>query len=148
MKAVRWHAAGDLRLDEVDSAGEARDVARTARELSGGGAEVVVDCSGAVPALEAAMEMTRRGGRIVVAGIPKQPVPVDAGRMVVYERSSIGALAYHNDLPRVAAMIAAGQLGPEAMITRPGPLAEAPAEIARLAENPGDDVKVLVEVGA
>ncbi len=94
------------------------------------------------------MEMTRRGGRIVVAGIPKQPVPVDAGRMVVYERSSIGALAYHNDLPRVAAMIAAGQLGPEAMITRPGPLAEAPAEIARLAENPGDDVKVLVEVGA
>lgn len=131
-----------------EPAGEPRGVARTVRGLTGGGADVVVDCSGAVPALEAALEMTRRGGRIVVAGIPKQPVPVDAGRMVVYERSLVAALGYHNDLPRVAAMIAAGHLDPAAMITRRVPLAETAAEIARLAENPGDDVKVLVEVGA
>ena len=32
------------------------------------------------------------------------------------------------------------------MITRRVPLAETPAEIARLAEDPGDDVKVLVDV--
>ena len=45
------------------------------------------------------------GVAVAVAGIPKQPVPVDAGRMVVYERSRVGALGYHNDLPRVASMI-------------------------------------------
>lgn len=140
--------AEDHGFEAFDSAGEARDVSRAVRERTGGGADVVVDCSGAVPALEAALEMTKRGGRIVCAGIPKQPVPVDAGRMVLYERSLIAALGYHNDLPRVAAMIASGQLKPEPMITRRVPLAETPAEIARLAEDPGDDVKVLVEVAA
>lgn len=61
---------------------EKKDFARAVRGLTGGGAGVVVDCSGAVPALEAAMEMSERGGRIVIAGIPKKPVAVDAGRMV------------------------------------------------------------------
>jgi threonine dehydrogenase-like Zn-dependent dehydrogenase len=67
--------------------------------------------------------------------------------MVLYERSLHATLGYANDLPRVAAMIAAGNLRPESMITRRIPLTETPAEIARLAESPGDDVKVLVEVG-
>lgn len=130
-----------------DPAGEPREVARDVRVLAGGGgAEIVVDCSGAGPALEAALEMTTRGGRIVIAGIPKQPVPVDAGRMVLYERSMHATLGYANDLPRVAAMIATGLLDPEPMITRRVPLAGAAAEIERLAADPGDDVKVLVEV--
>jgi (R,R)-butanediol dehydrogenase/meso-butanediol dehydrogenase/diacetyl reductase len=131
-----------------DPVGEVRDVAREVRRLTGEGADVAVDCSGAVPALEAAPEMTKRGGRVVIAGIPKQPVPVDAGRMVLYERSLVATLGYANDLPRVAAMIAAGNLDPGVMITKRVPLEETPAEIARLAEDPGDDVKVLVEVAA
>jgi (R,R)-butanediol dehydrogenase/meso-butanediol dehydrogenase/diacetyl reductase len=132
----------------LEPGGDPREVAKAVRGLTGGlGAEIVVDCSGAVPALEAALEMTTRGGRIVVAGIPKQPIPVDAGRMVLYERSLHATLGYANDLPRVAAMIAAGLLEPASMITRRAPLAETPAEIERLASNPGDDVKVLIEVG-
>jgi (R,R)-butanediol dehydrogenase/meso-butanediol dehydrogenase/diacetyl reductase len=130
-----------------DPTGEVRDVARDVRAITGSGADMVVDCSGAVPALEAAPEMTKRGGRIVIAGIPKQPVPVDAGRMVLYERSLHATLGYANDLPRVAAMIASGSLDPASMITRRIPLADTAAEIARLASDPGDDVKVLVEVG-
>jgi (R,R)-butanediol dehydrogenase/meso-butanediol dehydrogenase/diacetyl reductase len=131
-----------------DPAGETREVAKAVRGMTGGlGAEIVVDCSGAVPALEAALEMTTRGGRIVVAGIPKAPLPLDAGRMVLYERSLHATLGYANDLPRVAAMIAAGLLEPQSMITRRIGLAQTPAELVRLGENPGDDVKVLVEVG-
>ncbi len=125
-----------------------REFARAVRDLTGGGAELVVDCSGAVPALEAATEMTERGGRIVIAGIPKQPVPVDAGRMVVYERSLIATLGYANDLPRVAAMIASGSLDPSSMITRRIALADVAGEIAAMAADPGDDVKVLAEVAA
>jgi (R,R)-butanediol dehydrogenase/meso-butanediol dehydrogenase/diacetyl reductase len=132
----------------VDPTGDVRDVSRMVREMTGGGAHVVVDCTGAGPALEAAPEMTRRGGRVVIAGIPKKPVPVDAARMVLYERSLHATLGYADDLPRVAAMIASGALKPEGMITRRAPLSEAIAEIERLAKNPGDDVKVLIEVGA
>ncbi len=125
---------------------EGKDFARSVRGLTGGGAGVVVDCSGAVPALEAAMEMSERGGRIVCAGIPKKPIAVDAGRMVLYERSLIATLGYHNDLPRVAAMIASGSLEPSAMITNRIPLAEVADEIERLAGDPRDEVKVLAQV--
>jgi (R,R)-butanediol dehydrogenase / meso-butanediol dehydrogenase / diacetyl reductase len=127
---------------------EPRDFARAVRVRTDGGAEIVVDCSGAVPALEAAMEMTVRGGRVVIAGIPKKPVPVDPGRMVVYERSLIATLGYANDLPRVARMIASGSLDPSVMITKRIPLAEVADEIARLAGDPRDEVKVLAEVGS
>lgn len=127
---------------------EVRDFARAVRARTGGGAEVVVDCSGAVPALEAALEMTVRGGRVVIAGIPKKPVPVDPGRMVVYERSLIATLGYANDLPRIARMIASGSLDPSVMITNRIPLGEVADEIARLASDPRDEVKVLAEVGS
>ena len=128
--------------------GEPPEVAREVRGLTGIGAHLVIDCTGSVAAMEGALEMTRRAGRIVIAGIPKKPIPVDGGRMVVYERSLIGILGYQNDLPRVAAMIASGSLEPEGMITRRAPLADTPAEIARLAEDPGDDVKVLIDIAS
>ena len=125
---------------------EKKDFAKAVRGLTGGGAGIVVDCSGAVPALEAALEMTERGGRIVCAGIPKKPVAVDAGRMVLYERELIATLGYANDLPRVAAMIASGALDPSVMITKRITLAEVPAEIESMAADPRDEVKVLAEV--
>jgi (R,R)-butanediol dehydrogenase/meso-butanediol dehydrogenase/diacetyl reductase len=123
-----------------------KDFARAVRGLTGGGAGLVVDCSGAAPALEAAVEMTERGGRIVIAGIPKQPIPIDGGRMVLYERSLIGTLGYANDLPRVARMIASGSLEPSVIITNRIPLSEVADEIERLAGDPRDEVKVLAEV--
>jgi (R,R)-butanediol dehydrogenase/meso-butanediol dehydrogenase/diacetyl reductase len=126
---------------------EIRDFAKAVRGRTGGGAGIVVDCSGAGPALAAATEMTERGGRIVIAGIPKKPVAVDAGRMVLYERSLIGTLGYANDLPRVARMIASGSLEPSGMITNRIALAEVADEIERLAGDPRDEVKVLAEVG-
>jgi len=125
---------------------EKKDFAKAVRGLTSGGAGIVVDCTGAVPALEAALEMTERGGRIVCAGIPKKPVAVDAGRMVLYERELIATLGYANDLPRVAAMIASGALDPSVMITNRIALAEVPAEIESMAGDPRDEVKVLAEV--
>ncbi|HEY2053523.1 MAG TPA: alcohol dehydrogenase catalytic domain-containing protein [Solirubrobacterales bacterium] len=127
---------------------DGKDFARAVRGRTGGGAGVVVDCSGAAPALQAAVEMSERGGRIVIAGIPKTPVPIDGGRMVLYERSLIGTLGYANDLPRVAAMIAAGNLEPSVMITNRIELGEVAGEIERLAGDPRDEVKVLAEVRA
>ena len=106
------------------------------RGLTGGGAGIIVDCTGAVPALEAALEMSERGGRIVCAGIPKKPVAVDAGRMVLYERELIATLGYANDLPRVAAMIASGALDPSVMITNRIALADVPGRNRKPGRRP------------
>jgi (R,R)-butanediol dehydrogenase/meso-butanediol dehydrogenase/diacetyl reductase len=128
--------------------GEPRDVARSVRALTGGGVQIVVDASGAPAALEAAPDMTLRGGRIAVVGLPKRPPVIDAARLVLYERSLVGSLGYAHDLPRAASMIAAGRLDPERLITKVIPLADTPAELQRLADEPGADIKVLVDVNA
>jgi (R,R)-butanediol dehydrogenase/meso-butanediol dehydrogenase/diacetyl reductase len=144
----RRHRAREFGHRTVERFADPRETVHDVRSLTDGGAEVAVDASGAASALPGAIEMTRRGGRIALAGIAKQPVEISCARLVLYERSLVGALGYTNDLPRIAKMIAAGRLDPERTVTRTVPLSSAPAEIARLGTDPGDDIKVLVEVGA
>src|SRR5690606_9737904 len=124
--------------------GETRDVTRDVRGRTGGGARAVVDCTGAAAAITAAPDMTTRGGTVVLVGLPKQPIEVDMGRLVLYERRLVASLGYAHDLERVAARIASGALDPEPLITGTAPLRDAPAIFTRLAHDPGDDLKVLI----
>jgi (R,R)-butanediol dehydrogenase/meso-butanediol dehydrogenase/diacetyl reductase len=125
-----------------------RDSARAVRNATDGGVELVIDASGMPAALEAAPDMTLRGGTIVVVGLPKRPPEIDAARLVLFERSVVGSLGYANDLPRVAALIAAGRLATDPLITREVGLEDVPSELERLAADPGSDLKVLVDLGA
>jgi (R,R)-butanediol dehydrogenase/meso-butanediol dehydrogenase/diacetyl reductase len=140
--------ADDLGFHTLAPEGSTRDVARAVRHKTGGGADLVVDCSGVPAALEAAPDMTLRGGTIVVVGLPKRPPEIDAARLVLYERAVVGSLGYAHDLPRVASMIAAGHLDPEPLITSEVRLEDVPSELERLATDPGADLKVLVNVEA
>jgi (R,R)-butanediol dehydrogenase/meso-butanediol dehydrogenase/diacetyl reductase len=146
--ASRRTRAEELGHRTIQPEGSARDFARVVRGATGGGAELVVDCSGVAAALEAAPDMTNRGGTIVVVGLPKRVPEIDAARLVLFERSLVGSLGYAHDLPRVAALIANGQLAPEPLITRVVRLEELPSELERLATNPGSDIKVLVDLAA
>jgi (R,R)-butanediol dehydrogenase/meso-butanediol dehydrogenase/diacetyl reductase len=146
--AARRERAQELGYEVHEPKGEPRDVARSVRELTGGAAQIVVDASGVPAALEAAPDMTARGGRIALVGLPKHPPVIDAARLVLYERELVGSLGYAHDLPRAATMIAAGHLDPERLITRVIGLAETPDELARLATDPGGDIKVLIDVNA
>ena len=144
----RRDAASRLGFATFAPDGSPRDVARGVRALTGGGSDIVVDASGSPAALEIAPEMTARGGRVALVGLPKTPPVIDAGRLVLYERSLIASLGYADDLPRVAAMIAAGRLSPEPLITRTVALSDTPHELERLASAPGGDIKVLIDLGA
>jgi (R,R)-butanediol dehydrogenase/meso-butanediol dehydrogenase/diacetyl reductase len=111
------------------------------------GLDRVIECSGHPDALPASLNMVRRGGRLVVAGICNQPVAVDLRRVVLFEREVVGSLGYRHDFPRVLALIGAGRLDPTPLITRVVPFESAAAEIVRQAEQPaGTDLKTLVEV--
>ncbi|HTX08687.1 MAG TPA: alcohol dehydrogenase catalytic domain-containing protein [Solirubrobacteraceae bacterium] len=145
--AERRARAESLGHATIDPVGTPREVAKAVRSRTGGGAQLVVDASGVPVALEAALDMTRRGGRVALVGLPKTSPPIDAARMVLYERSLVASLGYAHDLPRVATLIAAGRVDPERLITRSIGLEETPAELERLATAPGGDIKVLIEVG-
>jgi (R,R)-butanediol dehydrogenase/meso-butanediol dehydrogenase/diacetyl reductase len=125
--------------------GDSRVDARAVRDLTGGGADAVLECSGTSGGLESSLELTRRGGTIVVVGIPKKSVTVDPARLVLFERSLVGTLGYQGDLVTVAAMIASGALDPRPLISKTVPLSQAQTELARMAADAGADLKVLVD---
>jgi (R,R)-butanediol dehydrogenase/meso-butanediol dehydrogenase/diacetyl reductase len=118
------------------------------RRLGSGGAALVVDATGVAAVLPLAIECTRRGGRIVLAGLTGTPSPIEGRRLALFERSLIGSLGYRNDLPRVMKLMDAGALDAEALITAVVPLTEASDTVRDLAADPGGRVKVLVDLRA
>ena len=58
------------------------------------GADVVAEASGAPGALATAVDVTRRGGRTVLVGIPKSPPIVDTADVTLRELELIGTVAH------------------------------------------------------
>ena len=140
---ARLQKASELGFRTLEAGGE---LPRRARRLLGaGGADVVVESTGAASALPDAVESTKRGGRIALVGLPSDPAPIDAKRLVLFERSLVGCLGYRHDLPRVVKMIEEGQIDPTELIGDVVPLADAGKVLADLASAPGEKIKVLVD---
>jgi (R,R)-butanediol dehydrogenase / meso-butanediol dehydrogenase / diacetyl reductase len=120
-------------------------LARRVRRLLGGGADVVVESTGAPALLPVAVECARRGGRVSLVGLGAATATLDPARLVLFERSLIGSLGYQHDIPRALAMMDAGLIDPDAMIAGVVPLGAAVDTIAELAARPDGRIKVLVE---
>ncbi|MFI6338925.1 zinc-binding dehydrogenase [Streptomyces sp. NPDC050535] len=108
------------------------------------GPDVVVDATG-VPALAAeAVATVRRGGRVVLAGVGHGKVEFDMGQLVFYERTVLGTLGYHHDIPRVIDLMSTGRLDASPLITGRLPLSEGAAVFADLATDRARHLKVLL----
>jgi len=81
-----------------------------------GGVDVALEMAGAIPALELAFNLTRRGGTTVTAGLPPPAaaLPLPIARLVAEERtlkgSYIGGCVPRRDVPRFIAWYRAGRL--------------------------------------
>jgi (R,R)-butanediol dehydrogenase/meso-butanediol dehydrogenase/diacetyl reductase len=76
----------------------------------GRGADIVVDCTGREAVLPVSVELSRRGGRVVVCGLAHEPSALRADRLVYFEREVIGSLGYRHDHEAVLGLLAAGKL--------------------------------------
>ena len=96
----------------------------------GRGADVVVEAVGSAPAFERALDVVRRGGRVVVAGVyASEVVPAQLG--VWWSRALdirfTGLCPVHAVWDRVLAEVGRGTLDPEPLVSHRLPLEEAPA---------------------
>jgi alcohol dehydrogenase len=111
------------------------------RNLTGGGVDLAVELAGAVPALQFAYAITRRGGTTVTAGLPnpahelKIPaVSLTAGEQVL-KGSYVGSCVPVRDIPRYARMMVQGQLPVERLLTHRIKLDEINEGFERLASG-------------
>jgi (R,R)-butanediol dehydrogenase/meso-butanediol dehydrogenase/diacetyl reductase len=143
---ARLARAADLGFATLEAGDEL--ARRVRRALGSGGADAVVESTGAPALLPEVVECARRGGRIVLVGLAAGTATVDPRRLALFERSLVGSLGYRHDLPRVVRMMAMGQLDPTVLIGGVIALDDAPAAFEALAAAPDERIKVLVSTGA
>jgi threonine dehydrogenase-like Zn-dependent dehydrogenase len=112
------------------------------------GPDVVFECIGSAGTLAEAVAYARRGGRVVVIGVCMEEDhwgPIAAMNKELDLRFSLGLEP--GEIETTIAMLAAGRIGTEPMITDVIALAELPKAFAALA-NPGRQTKVMIEFPA
>jgi (R,R)-butanediol dehydrogenase/meso-butanediol dehydrogenase/diacetyl reductase len=118
---------------------------RVRRAVGGGGADIVVESTGVAGLLATAIECATRGGRIALAGLPRDEATIDPKRITLFERSLVGSLGYRHDLPRVIDLVAAGRVDPAEIVGAVVSLSEAKETMISMASSPSSTIKVLID---
>ncbi|MFD0683534.1 zinc-binding dehydrogenase [Actinomadura fibrosa] len=112
-----------LRLGATRAVAGGPDAVEEIRELTGGGAEKVIDTTGVVPVLEQSYAATRPGGTTVTVGLPDPgaPLTLPALSLVAEERtlrgSYLGSCVPRRDVPRFIGMYRSGALPVDALLS-------------------------------
>jgi L-iditol 2-dehydrogenase len=144
---ARLNLGTRLGADHVINVGKENPVEAVKRITGGKGVHYVMECSGAPNALNEAMDMVNRGGRICLAAFPGQPVPVDLAKLVrnniyVYGIRGEGNRATH----RASALMMQKRFDAKLMHTHTFPLDEVPKAFKYFRERIEDAIKVVVKV--
>lgn len=124
------------------------DLVEKVKRITGGvGVDVVIEASGAVPALLAGIEVTRPGGNIGVVGFFDIRVnEFNIDRLVINEITVSGASGSPNMFPRVLRLMAAGRIACKPLVTHRFPLARINDAMKAMTAENDKKIKILLEV--
>jgi len=126
------------------------DVVAKVKAATGGGVDYAFEMAGAVPALELAYRITRRGGTTVTAGLPNPAAvwPLQAVSLIAEERtlkgSYIGSCVPSRDVPRFVAMFRAGRLPVDRLLSERVRLEDINPALDRLAR--GESIRQVIDM--
>ena len=110
------------------------------------GADIVIEASGAPSVFANITEYCCPGGRIVLVGIPIDPVPMDIARIQAKELDISSVFRYANIYPRAIELIASGQLDVKKLLSATYPFDKAFEAFQRATEMRPGDVKIQLEL--
>ncbi len=123
------------------------DVVQAVKDLNGGkGVDYVLECSAAPGALNDAIKMVNRGGKVCLAAFPHGEVPVDVAHIVrnniyVYGIRGEGKSATH----RAEAFMRQKRFDATKIHTHTFPLSDLPTAIRYAKDRVEDAIKVVVK---
>jgi len=134
LSAERLATAAELGATPVDAGGL---LERVMEITNGEGMPVVIEATGAIPAMEQTIDLVAAGGRIVILGLVKkgQGVTLPGLDFTRKEVTILGSRASVDCFPESLALIASGKVRYPRIASRFA-LSQAPAVFAKLAENP------------
>jgi L-iditol 2-dehydrogenase len=136
-----------LGADYAINVGNGDPVQAVRRITSGKGVHYVMECSGNPGALNQALDMVSRGGRICLASYPSEPVLVDLAKLTrnniyLFGIRGEGRSATH----RAAALMKQKRFDAKLLHTHTFPLAEVPTALKYCRDRIEDAIKVVVKV--
>ncbi len=144
--ADRLEAAREMGADEtIDAAGE--DVVSSVRERTGGhGADAVLEVVGGAQGetMKQALEMARKGGRIVVVGVFSQDVPLPLERLQHLEKEIIGSRGHPDTFETCIRLAARGEMNVKPMISHQIPLRMVERGIEMMRQRKDGAIKVVL----
>jgi L-iditol 2-dehydrogenase len=143
-RASRLEMGRRLGADHVVNAREA-DVVATVHELTGRGADLVIETSGSTSTPQQCVDVVRRGGKILFVAFYPGPVTFDLSAVVrndvtMYTTRGEGG----NNVKRAVALAEMGRLRGEELVTHQFPLEEIQEALRVMREREGDPLKVVI----
>lgn len=116
------------------------------RELTSGlGADVVYECAGVPATVQSAVDLARRGGRMILIGLASGTATIDPRIWLVKEIGLQAALAYtHEEFAMAMGLVADGRIDVDALHTQTVGLEGLHDALAGLSDGSGQ-MKVLVD---
>lgn len=94
------------------------DAPKAIRKLTGGGADIAMECIGNPKTQEAAFACLRTGGRLVMVGYSDKDMALNAGRMMFREMEVVGSLGCRPvDYPKVIDLARQGKIKVAELVT-------------------------------
>ncbi|HVK04322.1 MAG TPA: L-threonine 3-dehydrogenase [Armatimonadaceae bacterium] len=101
--------------------------AMVAAATDGQGVDVVLEMSGAVPAVQQAMRLARPGGRVSLMGIPSKPVTLELAEDVIFKGLTVQGIVgrkLYDTWYTMKALLASGRLDVSPILTHQLPFGE------------------------
>lgn len=131
-RALELGAELTLNPEEVDR------LDKHVRRLTGGGVDVAFEAVGRPETIRAALSVLRKGGRACVIGYSMEAVSLSAARLMYYELELVGSLGCGGGhYPEILALVEAGRLQLEPIVSGTLPLSEIEEGFARLRAGEG-----------
>ncbi|MFD9887953.1 zinc-dependent alcohol dehydrogenase family protein [Amycolatopsis sp. NPDC059027] len=123
----------------------AEAVASDVAELNGEKFDAAADCTGAAPAIEAAFDSLRRGGRLLIFGVAPAEARVALSPFRIYndEITVVGSMAVLNSFGTALDLVANGAVDTGALLTDTLPLERYPEALDLMRSGAGLKVQVL-----
>lgn len=150
-----------FRLDRASALGadrvvdvRAEDPVAAAMEMTGGdGVDCVIECIGhthEIPGreepLQQAVEMVRRGGRIVTCGLGDQRTAVHFKTLVLKEAELIASRVTLGEFPRAIRLMSKKLLHPALLVTHDVPMREVSAAFSQVDREEPSTIKMVLDV--
>jgi len=146
-RGARLEAAGLAGADALVNFENGDPVPAVRAATDGRGVDEAVECSGAAGTFRQCVEMVRKGGRVVLLGVPPNHVQEALPfKYVVHNEIAIyGSRANPNVSRKVISLIGAGQLKVADLVTHAFPLENFATALDTFVQRRGGAIKVVVE---